>query len=1832
MKKGFVFACLALVALWGCHPSAGKGQKESPLGLSAEGVGGPFRGIIAQATTGRVSVKTRIAIRFAREVPGASSGMIVNPKVLAFSPPVGGLLNWTDGYTLVFEPFKPLPVDTSFHGMLKLEELSPDFRTFPVFGFDFSTAPNEVDDTTFEWQPAVAGDPENVILSARVTLAAAVPVERLAPLLALKDGKGNSVALSVRQEGVNPVYFAVSAPVKRPPDITKFAFTVGKNLLGTGSDLWREVLLQPVRSMAVEDWKIVQDEDRLGVQAAFNEAFREGTDYSAFVRISPPVQVQVTAQGKTLLITGNFRRETSYVLELQPGIANVWGGKTEGVVRKDLVFSDMKPAVKFAEAGAFLPTSLDRKLAFQTMNLKKARLSIFKVFPGNLGQFLQVNALEDKDEWPFNEMERVGEEIVGKELVFSTQKNAWGLQQLELDDLLAKEPRGLFLVGFSFQKKDIDFTCKSAEDGSDEEGGRYNYRDYYEDPCSEGYYYRNNKVFKAVLVSDIGLLGVQEKERMVVYAANVQTARPFPGVKISLYSFQNQVLASGTTDAEGKVVFDKRVGNLLMAEKDDQRSVLKFASDRLSMDAFPVEGVTASTSSGGVRAFMYSERGVYRPGDPVYLTAILREGVNQLPLQVPVRLKVFNPLQQVVLDEVNSKAVDGMMTWTVPTQVQDPTGMWEARLFIGEETVGLYPFRVETIAPPRIKAELKTGAPAYSMGDKTVGLTLDSQYLFGAPAADLKYDLKAEIVSFLPSFESFRTFTFAHEGKKFKGETKEIGEGNLDAQGHAEASFTVPDYPDLPAGLQLTFRAQVFEKGGRPVSTSARALYHPGPAYVGLDRSNLSYNKTGTAYKVPVIVTDPQGRPLDGRRLGVKIFQNEEFWWWDYGTRGESFLRYKSDSNTRLLRSAEIVSRKEPVLVDFNPAEQGQYLIEVRDLAGGHEAGVFTYASPWGGEAGMGKGGAHLSMQADKEKYRPRDTARVTVHTPEQGSMLVSVVKGDVLLSSKWVTLSDTTTSVSIPITSEMAPNVYVFAAAVQPHAQTRNDRPLRAYGVLNLSVEEPESRIPIEIRVPDELKPDGELEVRLQAQDGKAATATVAVVDEGLLFLTRFVTPDPWGWFYSKMALGASFFDIFDSFMGLTPGQILQTFKVGGDMGEGRGKRMPPEINRFPPVALFQGPVALDSKGAAVLKFKLPHYMGEVRVMAVACRGRAYGSAEKSVKVKEDVVVLSTLPRVAGPGENFVMPVSVFATKDGVGKVTLSVETNNLLQLMGERKQTAEFTGLEEKTLLFTLKAMEKTGVAEVTLSARWGRGETVEKTSFSVRPIYPFVSQSIEKSVDNRGELKMEVPAFGLEGTRKATLNLWRTKPVPIEKRLNWLIHYPYGCIEQTTSSVFPQLYLKDIIAASPTIKDKAWLQTKVDQNVNAGISRLVTFALPDGAFTYWPGAREKADEWSNLYAGHFLIEAKRLGYHTPYILDRWLDYESRRALFEDRDWRTKAYRLYLLAMAGRPDMSAMNLVQENYMGQMDTVSKFLLASAYKQAGADDLARQVKRGLNYEVAAKNPGWDWCFGSTLGDLGIFLNVAVLFGENSEASRLADLVNTQLKSNTWWSTHALSWSLTGMGRFIQATWKKDVPLKGEVLLPDGRSMPIFGDEVRISIPLQDAGGKSVTIESQMDATMFVELVYEGIPLTLPFPLEQKGISLAVEYFTEAGAPVNPKSIAKGTTFYAHFTVKPAVDLRYVALTQIFPSGWEIVNLRMTGEALPEWTGKYPVNSNISYQDIRDDRILWFMNRTTGGSEYHFFAKLVTVTQGSFTLPPTYAEAMYDHDYFAYFGQDPVEVR
>ncbi|HRG09253.1 MAG TPA: hypothetical protein PLJ08_11825, partial [Cyclobacteriaceae bacterium] len=543
--------------------------------------------------------------------------------------------------------------------------------------------------------------------------------------------------------------------------------------------------------------------------------------------------------------------------------------------------------------------------------------------------------------------------------------------------------------------------------------------------------------------------------------------------------------------------------------------------------------------------------------------------------------------------------------------------------------------------------------------------------------------------------------------------------------------------------------------------------------------------------------------------------------------------------------------------------------------------------------------------------------------------------------------------------------------------------------------------------------------------------------------------------------------------------------------------------------------------------------------------------------------------------------------------------------------------------TLDFALNVKSETGFAKVTVTATSGSYSATDEIEIEVRNPNPPVTQVADVVLDAGKTWNTTVTPFGVAGTNLATLEISSLPPVNLGQRMRYLLQYPYGCIEQTTSSVFPQLYLDKVKALTDAEK------TTIQRNVTAGVERLKTFVNSDGGFAYWPGSGD-SDSWGSTYAGHFLIEAEAKGYYVPNdMIRRWKKYQKNKA----QSWRKaqeygsseliQAYRLYTLALAGDAELGAMNRLREQ--GNLPSTAAWMLAAAYVKAGQPEAAKKLIEKLPTQVKPYQE-LAYSYGSDLRDKAIILETLILLNDRTRAFEIVKELSVALSDfNYWMNTQTLAWSLKSVGSFASGE-------KGDLKFSytyNGKEVTT-GTDLPVASIVLPAGSKPADLKvvSASKAVLFARVIQEGVPARGTEEDSEKNLTLGVSYTKTDGTPLDPATLEQGTEFVATVTVfNPGMRGLYknLALNQIFPSGWEINNLRLTGDDAAKITGDVP-----TYQDIRDDRVYTYFD--LGARQSKTFKVMLTASYaGSYYLPAVSCEAMYDNNIYARKKGKVVEV-
>ena len=977
-----------------------------------------------------------------------------------------------------------------------------------------------------------------------------------------------------------------------------------------------------------------------------------------------------------------------------------------------------------------------------------------------------------------------------------------------------------------------------------------------------------------------------------------------------------------------------------------------------------------------------------------------------------------------------------------------------------------------------------------------------------------------------------------------------------------------------------------------------------------------------------IVTVNDQGQPVNRSNLEYKIYRISWSWWWENGE--ESFGTYINNSSITPVASGNLQTTGGKASFKFriNYPDWGRYLVYVKDRESGHATGGTVYIDwpDWRGRSNKTdpSGIKMLAFSLDKDSYEIGETATAIIPAAAGGRALVSLENGSTVLQQQWLEVSDQgDTKLTFKITPEMAPNVYLHISLLQPHAQTVNDLPIRMYGIAPVFVTNRQTILQPQIKMPEVLRPETDFNVTVSEKSGKPMTYTLAIVDDGLLDLTNFKTPDPWNEFYAREALGIRTWDMYDDVLGASGGRYSSLFSTGGDASL---KPADAKANRFKPVVKFIGPFYLAKGKQQTHTLKLPMYVGSVRAMVVAGQDSAYGNAEKTAFVRTPLMLLSTLPRVLSTQEEITVPVNVFAMENQVKNVTVSLEASGAgVQITGNRQQSLTFDQPGDQLAYFTLKTGSKTGKATIHLTASGNGQQTKETIEIEVRNPNPVVTLRNSQWIEAGQEAELSYTLAGSSSANnQVQLEVSRIPSVDISRRFDFLYNYQHHCTEQLTSKALPLLFVSQFKAVDEQEVEK------IKTNVQEAIRQIYARQLPNGGFVYWPG-NAVADEWITSYTGMFLTLAQEKGYAVhPNVLNKWKRFQRAAAQNwrmpqEASNWQIwqselqQAFRLYTLALAGAPEYGAMNRMKEQ--PGLSIQAKWRLAAAYALTGKMKPAGELVYNAETTVIPYS-SMNLIYGSSDRDEAMILETLILMKRDRDALQQAKKVSQNLAQENWFSTQSTAFALMAMGRLAEQlsgtldfTWSWNGKQQPAVK----SAKAVFEKEIATS-----PKSGTVSVKNQGKGALSVDLITRTQLLNDTLPAIADNIRLDVKYTDMAGSPISVEDIRQGTDFMSAVTlsnISGTSDYSNLALTHIIPSGWEIYNERMI---VPEASSSNSNEANTpessadkyTYKDIRDDRVLTYFDLRRGESKT-FTVRLQATYAGNFILPAIQCEAMYD---------------
>lgn len=1814
-------------------------------------------------TGGVISQNSTIRIELTHEQPMVDLNNELKENPFSFSPSLKGKAYWVSNNTIEFVPeegtLKPGSLYECTFQLGKFVEVDKKLKEF-----NFSFRVQERNFTlSIEPLPITDAQPDEINIKGEICFSDIVKKEEVEKILTAKDGNNKSYPIEIiPTDNLTRYQFCIN---QVPRDTEDYQLTITANGSPARIDQTQseEVLIPAKDSFRFLSATRI-DEPENGIEVVFSAPLSDTQDLKGLIEIPELSSSVFQIKENRVFIYFEANQLSKLTLNIHEGVKSSQD-KTLGTSHS-ISFSEinLKPQVEMLTTAAILPDSKSLIIPFRAVNLYAVDLSVIRIFENNVLMFMQTNSLASA-----NELRRSGRLVYKKTLWLGkdTSKDIhnWENYSIDLAGLIRQEPGAIYRVILSFRQEysaypcggvdnqDIKFADNNTPDGlmkvsgsalseADEavwdtpeayyyyNGGTMDWSVYRwkerDNPCHPSYYMNSDRAAACnVFASNLGMIVKRNSlNKLWIAVSNILDTNPVGKAQVTVYNFQLQPIGKGETNGEGFVeISSKGTPFIVVAEAEKQKAYVRVVDgEEQSVSRFDVGGKEIQK---GLKGFIYGERGVWRPGDTLHISFILEDREKRIPDKHPVALEIYNPKGQFYTKMISTQGMNGFYTFDVPTQAGDPTGLWNAYIKVGGTTFhkGL---RIETIKPNRLKINL-TLPKILQSTDKNVTVPLASAWLTGATASKLKAKVEMSLSKVNTQFKNYGQYIFNDPATDFTTIKTDVFDGILNAEGKAGVTLKVPAATNAPGMLNATFTTRVFELGGDASIYTQSIPFSPFVSYVGinLNQPKGKYIETDKDHVFDIVTVNSQGQPVNRSNLEYKIYRISWSWWWE--NSDESFGTYINNSSITPVASGKLQTSGGKTTFKFRVdyPSWGRYLVYVKDKDSGHATGGTIYVD-WPESRGRSNktdpsGIKMLTFSLDKDSYEIGETATAIIPAAAGGRALVSIENGSSVLHREWIEVTNEgDTKYTFEITPEMTPNVYLHISLLQPHAQTINDLPIRMYGIAPVFVTNRQTVLQPQIQMPEVLRPETDFNVTVSEKSGKPMTYTLAIVDDGLLDLTNFKTPDPWNEFYSREALGIRTWDMYDNVLGTSAGAYSSLFSVGGDATL---KPADAKANRFKPVVKFIGPFYLEKGRQQTHTLKLPMYVGSVRAMVVAGQDGAYGNAEKTAFVRTPLMLLSTLPRVLSIQEEITVPVNVFAMEKQVKNVTVSLQASGGgVQIEGSHQQSLTFNRPGDQLVFFTLKTGNKTGKATIKLTASGGGQQTKETIEIEVRNPNPIVTLRSSEWIETGQNKELSYQLGSLSANNQIKLEVSRIPSVDISRRFDFLYNYQHHCTEQLTSKALPLLF----IAQFKTIDTRE--AEKIKANVQEAIRQIYARQLPNGGFVYWPG-NAVADEWISSYTGMFLTLAQEKGYAVhANVLNKWKRFQRAAAQNwrmpqEANNWQQwqselqQAFRLYTLALAGAPEYGAMNRMKEQ--PGLSIQAKWRLAAAYALTGKMKPAEELVYNAETTVIPYS-SMNQIYGSSDRDKAMILETLLLMNRERDALQQAKVVSKNLSQENWFSTQSTAFALMAMGRLAEK-------LSGSLDFTwtwNGKQQPavksakaVFEKEISTS-----PKSGTVAVKNQGKGALSIDLITRTQLLNDTLPAISDNLRMDIRYASMDGKPMSVNDIRQGTDFTAIASISNTsgtTDYTNLALTHIIPSGWEVYNERMTvPEAEPQETtdSSGNVSGQYTYQDIRDDRVLTYFNLRRGETKI-FTIRLQATYAGNFILPAVQCEAMYD---------------
>lgn len=1525
--------------------------------------------------------------------------------------------------------------------------------------------------------------------------------------------------------------------------------------------------------------------------------------YEDYIRIEPPLAGGLTVRGDRLCAAGAAHGDRHSVTVLA-GLPSADGEETPASDTFEVEIGDRPASVGFKGNTYVLPRTGSAGIPVITVNVERVSLRILRIDERNLvNQMIRDRLSGLLGKWDIDQIrDEEGELVWQGEMAVVSERNRRVTTAFPVGDVLKKTVPGIYAV-----------VAEPANADSKDWAPR---------------------ATQWLVISDLGLTTFQGADGLVVSARSLETGMPASGVTVRLFAHNNSLLAEAVTDDAGGVRF---AAGLLRGDGGQApKALFAFGAggdfNLLDLATPPFDlsdrGVGGRVPPGPVDVFLYGDRGVYRPGETAHVVALMRDDAARAVETMPLTLRLLRPDGvEARRDAVKPQAI-GAYAFDLPFSKGAQTGRWtvQAHLDPAAPPVGTLRLLVEDIVPPRIEVKLATAATLVRAGEAT-DIALEAAYLYGAPAVGLAAEGEVVVVADDNPYPDRPGYHFGLVDETVDPRRIALPAARTDAVGAVAMRVALDEVPDTTRPLKAVIRADVFELGGRPATASLTLPVHQRANAVGLHpRFGANGVAEGSEAVFDVIVLDAAGKAVAGS-LDYAFYREEWTYQW---FRRNGVWDYEVQVVDELLSGGSLTVGAEAPLELAQRVETGRYRLEVSDAQSGAASSLRFHAG-WFVSASAADRPDTLELVADHGSYRPGETAKLHIKPPFDGDVLLAVAN-DRLIETYNVYVPASGATVEIPFRDTWGVGAYVLATAFRADSSTRG--PGRAVGLTWLGLDARPRTLALSIDSPGDVRPFGPVEVNVAVdglEAGRPAFVTLAAVDEGVLQLTAFDTPDPANHFYGKRRLGVAMRDVYGR---LIDGKTDRRGAVRSGGGDPRlaNRGAPPADVRI--VSLFSGLVSLDDKGEARIRFDLPDFNGRLRLMAVAFDAEKVGAAEGVLMVRDPLVAQASLPRFLAPGDDSRMSLRLDNLRLPPGEVSVALRTEGAVALIGESQFRKTLDKGASASATFFLKGLAP-GTGTITMELNGPEGFKLERRwTLGVRAAQFPVTSRVAKRM-RPGERVAYMPSIldGLvPGTGELLLSFSPRPDLDAAGLLRALERYPYGCLEQTTSRALPLLYVADVAAVWGGMGMAPGHKGRIDE----AILRLFEMQRPDGGFGLWAPS-DQSDLWLSAYALDFVTRAKAKDHRVPdqaYGAGlRWLGDGVRQGERQKApDLAGLAYAHYVLAAAGVGNPAETRYFADRTGDRLPTaMASAQVAAALALRGEAELARGHFARAVHKVNAREAVDD--YGSALRDLAGLVVLAaesegMLKGSNRDwgGRTLPQLVENLAARQT--KAEALSpqeqaWLLMAAAAVGRGNGKMTLTVDGWKGEPQAEPLYLRPSDAQLALGLiYDNAGKSAIWHT---ATTI------GIPLAETPPVAE-GFVLNRGFYTLDGRPADLRAVRQNDTLAVIIEGEAPTEIDHqVLIVDLLPGGFEIENARLDDARSTAEMAWLPKLSEARHLEYRDDRFVAALD-IGGNSRAFAVAYLVrAVTPGSYRLPAAHVEDMYKPQYRARTAMDWLTV-